>query len=258
LEEAGDPVMASDKIISYAPADTSEFVSAKSPYAFRGAPRNALIEQPLADWLRANKKIRAAIIVSKDAWGSSVAAPMRAAVKDAGGTVVVDETIQTFSPDAADEVAVILTKVKATNADVILWTGYEGDATALVEKRAELGLNIPLIAASNVYSELLSRNVVSPSELKNAYLISVSISPNFIAKFKDAYGEAPGNYADRAYDGLILLVRAIQNAPAKDSDSVSAYIHNDLDYQGYAGEYKFNDNGDVIGGDWIISPIVAQ
>src|SRR3989344_3411646 len=256
LEDAAGPVIATNKIVAYAPADTSEFVSARSPYNFRGAPRNALIEQPTADWLKANKKTRVAIVVSNDGWGKSVAAPFRAAAKNAGASVVVDEAIQPFSANAGTIVASILTKAKNEKVDVILWTGYEPDVVALAKKRIQFGLvDVPVIDSGTIWSSLLSRGAISTAETKNVYFIAVPTTPEFIAKFKAKYGEEPSSYADRAYDGLMILVDAIQKAPAKDGDSIAKYMRENTHYQGYGGLYEFNENGDVKGGEWMIKPV---
>lgn len=256
LEDAAGPVIATNKIVAYAPADTSEFVSARSPYNFRGAPQNALIRQPVADWLRANNKKRVAIIVDKAAFGASVEAPYRSAANDAGASVAYSEEIPTFSSDPVGLVTAALLKAKSANADVILWSGYEPESAALIKKKAELGLaNVPVIAIGNTLVSLLSRNAVNANELKGVYHISVPHNPDFVQKFKAVYGEAPGDYADRAYDGLMIIVNAIRNASQKNGDSIAAYIREDTHYQGYGGLYEFNENGDVKGGTWVIQPI---
>ena len=257
LEDAAGPVIAANKIVAYAPADTSEFVSARSPYNFRGAPQNALIKQPVSDWLRANNKKRVAIIVDKAAFGASVKAPYRTAANEAGASVAYLEEIPTFSSDPVGLVTVALLKAKAANSDVILWSGYEPESAALIKKKAELGLaNVPVIAIGNTLVSLLSRNAISANELSGVYHISVPHNPDFVQKFKAVYGEAPGDYADRAYDGLMIIVNAFRNAPQKNGDSIAAYLRENTHYQGYGGLYEFNENGDVKEGHWIIQPIV--
>lgn len=257
LDEAAVPVIAANKLVSYAPADTSEFVSGKSLYNFRGAPLNALLEEPLTEWLKANHKTRAALITSKDGWGVSVHKPFEEAARAAGAAVVVDETIQSFSPDAATIAATIMTKIRAAHADVILWTGYEPDGVTIAKKREELGLNgVSLIDAGTILKTLASRNAITKKEAGNSYFIAVPTSEAFIAKFKAKYGEEPNSYADRAYDGLMILVDAIQHAPTGDGDSIALYMHDHTHYQGYGGLYEFNENGDVKGGGWVIRPVV--
>jgi len=256
LEDAGSQTIIANKTVAYAPANTTEFVSTKSPYHFHGATRNALVEQPLTDWLKRNNKKRVAIIVSNDAWGESNAIPFRKAAQNAGATIVVDETITAFTGTEATTMSSHLTKAKSANADVILWTGYEADATALAKRRSELQIDASIVAASNVFDALLSRNVVSSDQLQNAYFRTNPDSREFAQKFQAKYSMAPTNYADRAYDGLMILVDAIQNAPAKDGDSISQYLRMETRYRGFGGTYEFNDSGDIEGGEWVIEPIV--
>ncbi len=255
LEDAADPVIAAAKTVSYAPADTSEYTNFKSPYTFRGAPRVALSEQPLAEWLQKNNKKRIAIVVLKGGWGDTNAKAMRAAAKDAGATVVLDESFQSGTPDAANLMATALLKAKNVNADILFWSGFDPDAVALAKKRNELKFLVPVVVASTVYDSLLSRNAVSKEELKDMYFVSIPVSPDFVAKFKTKYGEAPGPYADRAYDGLMLLAQAIQNSPSRDGDAIAAQLRK-INYQGYGGVYQFNNDGDVESGSWVIESIV--
>ena len=256
LEDATGPVIAGAKIVAYAPANTSEYTSAISPYNFRGAPLNALAVGPMAEWLQVNNKSRVAIIYDKSPWGESVGKSFRDAVTRAGKTIVLEETTVPFGPDAASVTSLFLAKAKALNADVILWTGYDPEAVALVRKRAELNYNVPVIAQTTAYQALLSRKAVDPKEVNNMFYLAIPRSQEFVEKFEAAYGEEPGNYADRAYDGVMLLVEALQNSPTNDSDAISSYLHTKLKYQGYAGTYEFNENGDVKSGKWVILPIV--
>jgi branched-chain amino acid transport system substrate-binding protein len=71
LEDAAAPVIAQEKIIAYAPADTSEFVNVRSPYQFHGAPRNALSVKPMVAWMLQHGSKRIAIITDSSAWGLS-------------------------------------------------------------------------------------------------------------------------------------------------------------------------------------------
>src|SRR3989344_187572 len=256
LEDAAGPVTAQAKIIAYAPADTSEYTSSKSPYNFRGGPLNSLAVGPMADWLTQNNKSRIAIIYDKSPWGENVGQSFRDAVAKAGKTVALEDTTVPFATDAASITSLFITKAKSLNVDAILWTGYDAEAVALVKRRAELEYDVPVIVQTTAYQALLSRNAVFPEELDNMFYLAVPRSSEFVEKFKAAYGEEPGNYADRAYDGVMILVEAIQNSPANDSDAISNYLHTKLSYDGYAGKYEFNEDGDMRYGEWIVSPIV--
>jgi branched-chain amino acid transport system substrate-binding protein len=75
-------------------------------------------------------------------------------------------------------------------------------------------------------------------------------SEEFAAKYRVKYGHEPRIYADRAYDGLMLLVDGLMK---KDVDeSLVNYLHNKTNYKGYATTYSFDEKGDIRGGEWVV------
>ncbi len=256
LADAIAPTIASQKIVTLSPAVTTEFVSARSPYLFLGGMKNELTRPILADWLKQHKVMRVAMVTDTSAWSQSLAKPFREAVKDAGAQMVLDEDVS-LQADAST-IASVWLKAKAAKADLVLRTGGASAETAyFVQKRAELNLPVPVISASaSLYRDLLSRGSISADSLKDIYAIDAQLSPDFVAKFKAKYNQEPGNYADRGYDSLMIVVEAIRNAPSKDADALSQYLHTALHYQGYAGTYEFGEDGGVKGGVWMIQPII--
>ena len=63
----------------------------------------------------------------------------------------------------------------------------------------------------------------------------------------------PGNYAASAYDGVMILVDAIKNK--SENESIADYLRTKTDYEGYQTEYSFDENGDIKGGEWIVTPL---
>ena len=255
LEDAAVPLLTQDKIVNYAPANTSEFTTG-GPYDFHGAVKNQLIVPSAAQWLQAKNAKKVAIIISKDAWGDSVDKAFQAAVARAGGQVVLDDAILT-DDNSASAMSADLAKAKSLGAEAIMFTGYDEEDVALVERRKELGFTAPVLAHTREYQELLSAKTVSPDELAGVDYLSVEVAPGFVAEYEKAYGQEPGNYSDRAYDGVMLLVQAIQNVPQADGDALVAYIRAHP-YQGYAGLYQFDEKGDLKGGNWVIYPVIKR
>jgi ABC-type branched-subunit amino acid transport system substrate-binding protein len=101
----------------------------------------------------------------------------------------------------------------------------------------------------------LSRGVVSQDEVSNIYSLTNKISDEFVSKFKKKYGEVPGTYADRAYDGVMLFAEIFNENKKLTSDEVSSKLKSGYVYQGYAGSYEFDNNGDLKTGDWIAEPV---
>lgn len=239
------------RVVSYSPANTSEFVNSKGDYLFFGATINARKEGPLAEWLKQNNKKKVAIIIDKSTWGESNALAFEKAVKDSGGDVVYREEIP-FGAEAST-LPTSLAKLNSVGADVILATGYEEGLTLLINKVKQLDSKIPVVIASQIPKTLLARGVIHLDDQYEVDIVTTKASEEFASKFYAKYGEAPGTYADRAYDGLMLLVEAIRNKSKK--ETLKDYLHNKTNYAGYATTYKFDENGDVVGGDWVIEKL---
>ena len=254
LEDAGAPVLTQAKLVAFAPANTSEFTTG-GPYIFHGAVKNEKIIQPIADWLRAKNIQRVAIIVSKDAWGLSVDSRFQAAAAAASSSIVLDDQILS-QQDTASVTSSDITKAKSLKAQAILYTGYDEGATILAKKRTQLGFQVPTLVHGQFYGPLIDRGAVTKDEVKGTDVLEVPPSPDFVAKFKAQYGQVPGIYADRAYDGVMFLVDAIQHAPSTDGDALAEYIRTQTHYQGYAGLYEFDAKGDLQGGSWTIDPVL--
>lgn len=253
LEDAGAPILTQHRLVGYAPADTTEFTMG-GPYMLHGAVKNELIAEPAAGWLRDKKISKVAIIVGKDGFGSSVAKAFRNAAFQAGTKVVFDDAILGNGESGAT-MSTYLSKAKAAGAEAVLFTGYDEEAVVLAQRRPQIGFNVPVLAHTREYQRLLSGGTISESDVRGIDYISAENSPEFVAKFKAVYGQEPGNYSERAYDGAMMLVAAIQNATSTDGETLTAYIRSHP-YQGYAGTYRFDQKGDLVGGGWIIHPVV--
>lgn len=251
LYDAVAPIFDKAQVVAYAPANTSEFENTRSAYAFYGATKNAEKRVPIAEWLTENNKKKVAIIVDKSAWGESNLTPFTEAAKDAGAEVVLIERIP-FGAEK-DTMPTVLAKSNATNADVILTTGYEEGLTILINRVNQQGPHIPVLVASDLPKTLLKNGQIKMSPDDQTYIITTEPSKEFTEKFHAKYNEAPGNYSDRAYDGLMMIAEAYQNK--EENESIAGYLHNETNYQGYATTYKFDQNGDIVGGKWVIKKL---
>ena len=254
LEDAGAPALTQAKLVAYAPANTSEFTTG-GPYMFHGAVKNEKIIPSVVEWLKSKDVKSVAIIVSKDGWGTSVDSAFQEAVKEAGITVAVDDAILS-SGDETTVMSSDITKAKSLKAGAILFTGYDEEATILAKRRQDLGFNVPVLVQSQVYGQLVDRGAVTKEQAKGIDVLTIPPSVDFIAAFKTKYGEVPGTYSDRAYDGVMLLVDAIQHSSATDGDSLANYIRNSTHYKGYAGTYEFDAKGDITGGGWVVQSVL--
>lgn len=249
--DAGQPVVEAAQIVAYAPANTSETHSFNSNYVFFGALRNEIKEGPTTAWLKEHGLKRAVIIVDKTGWGESHIPAFEKAVKNSGGTVVFVERVP---PGTEDEVfPTILARAFVEKADVVLWTGYDSGAVVLIKRIQDSKKPMFALMASTATRGLVNNGIIKLAETDQFYDAAPSVSEEFSAKFKERYGEAPGAYADNAYDGLMLIVEALQKKDA--NESLADYMHNKTNYKGYAAQYKFTPKGDINGGSWIVKKL---
>ncbi len=250
LDSAG-PILNENKITSYSPANTSEYINTKSPYIFFGAVKNYRLLSPTAEWLRVQKSKRVAIIVDKSAWGESILVPFDAAAIQAGADVVLIDRI-TFGTEK-ESIPTILAKIKLLGVDTILWTGYDEGTATIIRRIQELKLNVSFLSASTIAYGLSKKGDIQINPKDEMYFLRTNMSKTFSEKFYKKYGEYPGTYSDSAYDGLMILVEAIKNK--KEGQTTADYLRNDTNYHGFQTDYQFDESGDIKGGEWIVEKL---
>jgi branched-chain amino acid transport system substrate-binding protein len=251
LLDSAASIIDKNQVVSYSPANTSEFVAARSPYIFFGGVKNSHMLAPTVKWLGQVKSKRVAIIVDKSGWGDSILSMFSDATKNVGAEVVLIEEIP-FGAEK-DSMSVILAKIQSLNVDTILWTEHE-EATAIVLKKIQdLKLKINFLTANTV-AERLSKNgtiFINPND--QMYFLKTVASGQFSEKFYKKYGEYPGSYSDSAYDGLMIIVEAIRNK--KEGQTAADYLKNDTNYKGFQTNYQFDESGDIKGGEWVVEKL---
>jgi ABC-type branched-subunit amino acid transport system substrate-binding protein len=119
----------------------------------------------------------------------------------------------------------------------------------MLKKIQEQNISTPIMSVTTSIARVIADEKVDVSKISKLYVISPESSKEFEDKFRDFYKVAPGAYADRAYDTLMLLVDAIQNKGAME---LKDYLRNETNYKGFLGQYNFDENGDIQGGNWIV------
>ena len=246
LIDAANPIESQAKIVTYSPCSTSEYINSKSDYLFNGYIKNSLKELPATEWLKSMNAKKVAIIASQDSWGDSHMEAYSQAVTDANATLVLTERVPFGSE--MNSLPTILLKAKSAGADAILWTGYDDGAAVFLKKMHELGLNIPVLG-TDAFKTVISNGNVHLTAQDKIYVFDTERSNEFDAKFSKAYGVTPGECANTAYDGVMIIADAVQNS--KDGN-IQDYMRNNVNYSGYAHTYKFDQNGDIKGGQWIV------
>lgn len=251
LGDAGVPVADQLGLVAMMPANTSEYVNASSSYAFYTTTKVNQLVPALTQWLKENNVKSIAITSNEGSWYQTVEKALTEAAAKAGAKIV-DKDLIVFGQEAS-AMPTILAKMKKTNADLYFMEIDSDEGVAIMfKKMKELGMTGKIMSVSTSLSRVLKSNSQGFGLTNNVYVLAPKPPEAFIEKYKGAYGQAPSAYADTAYDSLMILVDAIQK---KGDMQLKDYLKTKTDYKGYAHDYKFDSNGDIIGGEWVVTKV---
>lgn len=247
------PIIDQEKIITFAPAVASDSIIRNSNYLLFGAEKNIYKQTALKDFFVKNNIKKIGIILSQDKWGVSHLIPIKNAALQTGVEIVfIEQLIPYISSFGKKYIRETIDKSLQTSPDLIIWSGYEGEADVLVEYLLEKQLSIPLIG-----DQLLTAGQRG-EKLKNysgdLYIFSHHFSPKFVELFESVYHKKPTLYSDNAYDATMLLADVLSKNDGADSNEVMKKIKDkDYQYQGISGIFIFNEYGDIqSNGRWVI------
>ena len=239
------PIIDQEKIVTFAPAVASDSIIKNSEYLLFGAEKNRYKESVLKDFIVKNKIKKIGVIISQDKWGVSHLLPIENSARQTGAEIVfIEQLIPYISSFGSKYIKETLNHALQNGPDMIIWSGYEGEANVLCDLILEKELAIPLI------SDQLLTTGEREKKLKNyrgeLYLFSNNFSKDFIDMFKSEYNKQPTLYSDIAYDATMLLVDILQKNPDASSDKIIKIIKDkNYKYHGFSGEFVFNQYGDI-------------
>ncbi|MDR2352697.1 MAG: branched-chain amino acid ABC transporter substrate-binding protein [Deltaproteobacteria bacterium] len=240
-------------VISSSATETSLTKSGNHPFFFRTTPRDDAQSSLQYKLIRANGYKKIAILHDKGEYGKALAELLEAAIKadsSSGITLVLVEglTAGQVSFDA------IVSKVKASDADALVWGGYYNDASKLAISLREKGLDIPIIGADGIYN--LRYIELGGKAVENSYAtgqIDISHSPTALAAIADhktRHTEDIGTYFFYAAGAAQALFAAIEHAgSATDLPLIKKHLHEDT-VDTVMGPIRFDTSGDIIGANF--------
>lgn len=174
-----------------------------------------------------NAKTAAIYIDNSSDYSKGLAQFFEEAFVKNGGKIVAKEAFLQKDQDFK----ATLTKIKATNPDVIFVPGYYEEVGKIVKQARELGVTVPLLGGDGWDSPKLVE-IAGAAALNNGYF-SNHYSPEdkdprvvkFVEAYKKEYGQVPDALAALGYDAALMLVDGIKRAnsvePVKIKDALA-------------------------------------
>lgn len=179
------------------------------------------------------------------------------------GLEVVD--VETFA-DKDTDFSAQLTKIQASNPDVICVAGLYQEGALIVKKAREMGLNQPIIGNNGFNSPAYIQQggaaadgtlVATPWDAER----KTDKAQNFRKAFVAKYGHEPDQFAAQAYDAMYVLHQAVeQSGTTTDRKKFRDTLAKIKDFEGATGKFEFDQNRDpkmdlavlqVKGGKWV-------
>jgi branched-chain amino acid transport system substrate-binding protein len=274
-------VYADKKIVMISPASTNPALTQQGlTSVFRVCTTDAVQGPAAADYATKLLGFKTAYVVDDSTpYGEGLAAEFAKQFTANGGTVA--GTAKTSDKDT--DFNALVTKIKATNPDVIYYGGIYNAGALLTKQSKDAGLKAPLMGGDGLYDAEFIK-LAGAAQAEGDFCTSVGLPLDKMPKgvdFKAAFekkfpGETIAAYDAYSYDATNVIIEAIlKEAKANKAGLTSpagrdAIIKNvaETNTTGVTGEIAFNDKGDttnkaitlyvVQGGAWVTKATAAS
>ncbi|HEX2709495.1 MAG TPA: ABC transporter substrate-binding protein, partial [Candidatus Deferrimicrobium sp.] len=193
------------------------------------------------------KKSAAVLFDASNDYSKGTAEVFRDDFRKLGGTSAAFEA---YGKDDVDFSA-LLTKVKASGADVLFLPDYYNKVGLIAKQAQEKGLKIQLVGPDGWDSPDLVK--IAGSAIEGGYF-SNHYSPDdrrpevvaWVKKYKEKHGQVPDALGTLAYDGTNLLLEAIRKAGSDDPKKIRDALASIRDFHGVTGKSTLDRNGDSV------------
>lgn len=172
-----------------------------------------------------------------------------------GGTITAFETYTTGDRDFSAQ----LTKIRASNPDVIFLPVYYTDVPLITQQARRLGITARFVGSDAWSSPEIVK--LGGDALEGAYFcnhystqIATPAAKKFMEDYQAKYGQAPDDIAALSYDSVGFMIKAIEAAGVADREAVRAALASIPSYEGVTGVMRFAEGS----GDPVKSAVILQ
>jgi branched-chain amino acid transport system substrate-binding protein len=197
------------------------------------------------DGLKAKK---VAIVDDRTAYGQGLADVVGKVLESKGVTVVARE----YTDNKASDFNAILTKIRATKPDVIVYGGMDDTAGPMAKQIHQLGIATPLLSGDGSCSPEFIKLAGEGASLLTCTRAGEAVEKlprgaQFMAKYKAKFNSEVQIYAPYSYDAVYVIADAVRRAGSVDRAAVAAAVAS-TDYDGLTGHIAFDASGDLKNG----------
>ncbi len=240
------PVCEDYKIPMLSPGSTNPKVTEGYEYVFRNCFIDPFQGEAIARFAmeELNAKRVAFLYPVNSDYGVGLRQFITQTVTSLGGEIVADES---YTEKSDVDFNAQLTKIKASNPDVIFVPGYYTEAGLIAKQARALGITAPLVGGDGWDSDLtieMGGDAIEGSFFANHYSADED-RPEvqaFVQAYKAKYnGKTPDAMAILSYDALKIMVDAINRAGSTDGEAIKDALASTKDFPGASGTTTINE-----------------
>ena len=246
LQKAGIPMIS--------PGSTNPEVTKVGNYIFRACFVDSFQGKAMARFAHSELKARSAVILKNidEAYSMMLAEYFAQAFSDIGGKVLLDTGYRGKAVDFSQ----LLGQVKELHPDVLYIPGYTRDSGLIIKQASSLGIQAEFLggdAWDDIYSfagDAINGSYNSaPWHPDVPFPASAHLKKLYFEKF---HHEISNVSAPLAYDAVMLLKTAVEDARSLERKKVRDALAAIKDFHGATGQFSFDQQGDPLGKEVII------
>jgi branched-chain amino acid transport system substrate-binding protein len=195
--------------------------------------------------MAAKRGLKSIAVLNEDTLFTKTAAQATAEMARKRGLQVV---FQEAYPKGNQDFSAILTKVRASNPDVLAAATYFDDAVALTRQMRELNVNPKMFGVTvggdlPEFHDLLKQNaeyVYGATQWDDA--LPYPGVKEFVAAYKQEFGREPVYHSAAGYAGCVVYAEAVKRAGSLEADRVRQQLL-ELETRTAFGNYKVDQDG---------------
>ncbi|MDP2672087.1 MAG: ABC transporter substrate-binding protein [Candidatus Daviesbacteria bacterium] len=246
------PLAEENKVILFSSFSSNPAITSAGDYVFRNAPSDSDVGKLDADTIIKGGFKKVAIVSEKNDYAQGVKEVLLKEFSKAGLSVVYDDSFAGGITNFRDYVV----KVKQSKADIVyINPGSSGKTGALfIKQLRESGSKITIhgnfsigtpeafqIGANFLDGVVISDSVATAQNLKD-----------LLQEYQTKTGNKAANDFEfgASYDRANIIANAIKSV-GYNADKIKKYLYTMSEYNGVIGRYKFDSNGDIVGGPFF-------
>ncbi|MDI9439525.1 MAG: ABC transporter substrate-binding protein [Limnochordia bacterium] len=231
------------------PTGTGDQITTVGDFIFRGAYKDSFQGRIMAQFAAENLGLKEAAIIYDVANDYSVGLrnAFKTTFEELGGKIIAEESYSTGDTDFSAQ----LTSLAMRNPQALFIPDYYSTAGPILMQARLMGMDAVMLGVDGWDSPDLSALAGGFEEggyIVNHYSGDVDspVTQGFIAQYTAAFGQAPDALAALAYDGVMIVTKALEAAGSTDPEALKQALGTVEAIEGATGTIKMDPEGTPI------------